>query len=143
MIKTSVPGEHRHADTRERSRRGRFGSRGLPSVLAVSPGGIGKEEEAVSERRVIAARVTDTVQWVTLKVAQDSNRKRPVSRTGVGEVLSETAHLVGGSPRWRPTKARAKENRHEVVVAAAPRSAVALEAASTGLPRRRYPRARS
>ena len=59
-------------------------SRGLPSVLAVSPGGIGKEEEAVSERRVIVTSVPDTVQWVTLKVAQDSNRKRPVSRTGVG-----------------------------------------------------------
>ena len=44
-------------------------SRGLPSVLAVSPGGIGKEEEAVSERRVLAARVTDTVQRGALKVA--------------------------------------------------------------------------
>ena len=48
-------------------------SRGLPSVLAVSPGGIGKEEEAVSERRVLAARVTDTVQRGTLKVAEDSS----------------------------------------------------------------------
>ena len=70
-------------------------SRGFPSIFAVSPGSIGKEKEAVGQCRVIVARVPNAVQWVTLKVAQDSNRKRPVSRTGVGEVLSETAHLVG------------------------------------------------
>ena len=56
-----------------------YASRGFPSIFAVSPGGIGKEKEAVGQCRVIVARVPNAVQWVTLKVAQDSNRKRPVS----------------------------------------------------------------
>ena len=33
--------------------------------------------------------------WVALKVAENPNRKRPVSGTGVVEVLSETAHFIG------------------------------------------------
>ena len=37
----------------------------------------------------------DTVLWVALKVAENPNRKRPVSGTGVVEVLSETAHFIG------------------------------------------------
>ena len=43
-------------------------SRGFPSIFAVSPGSIGKEKEAVGQRRVIVARVPNAVQWVTLKV---------------------------------------------------------------------------